>query len=170
MELGLLRTKAAEFGRYLDDVKARTEPPPWGWYPFKILPGFIDHFDQLLTGKHRDLLEEPTNLRVADMGAADGDLSFFLETVGFEVDLFEGGPSWVSDKRMLPPRRLKETLGSKVALHEIDMDHDFTLPNRYDLVFFLGTLYHLRNPLLCLESIARQAQHCILSTRVTRYV
>jgi hypothetical protein len=170
MDFPQLRERAAQFGRHLDAVKSRTEPPPWGWYPFKTLPGFIDLFDQLLTGENRKLIEAPAELRVADIGAADGDLSFFLESVGFQVDLFEGGASWVSDRRMLPPRRLKEALGSEVELHEIDVDRDFKLPTRYNLVFFLGTLYHLRNPLLALESIAHSARYCLLSTRVTRYV
>src|SRR5438067_13283218 len=122
MDIAELRQRAVDFGRQLDEVKARTEPPSWGWYPFKILPAFIDYFDQLLTGENRRLIEAPADMRVADIGAADGDLSFFLETVGYEVDLYEGGASWFSEKRMLPPRRLKEALGSNVTLHEIDLD------------------------------------------------
>jgi hypothetical protein len=38
----------------------------------------------------------------------------------------------------------------------------------YDLVIFLGILYHLRNPFYVLEELARRATHCLLSTRVAR--
>ena len=45
----------------------------------------------------------------------------------------------------------------------------FTLPNeRYSVAFFLGALYHLKNPYYALETLAKQASYCILSTRVAR--
>lgn len=76
-----MKRKAVEFAERLDAVKAETEPPWWGWYPYKILPEFIYGFDTLLTGENRRLLEDPTDDRIADIGAADGDLAFFLETM-----------------------------------------------------------------------------------------
>jgi hypothetical protein len=52
-------------------------------------------------------------------------------------------------------RLLKETLGSKVEIHEVDLDSQFRLPRSdYGLVFFLGILYHLKNPFYALESLS----------------
>jgi len=66
-------------------------------------------------------------------------------------------------------RALKAALGSAVEIHELDADRPFTLPHdTYDLVFFLGILYHLRNPFYVLEELARRTTHCFLNTRVAR--
>jgi hypothetical protein len=166
-----LRARAAEFGARLDTIKTEhTDPPWWGWYPFKMLPAFVEHLDALLTGEHRRLLEDPFDRRVADIGGADGDLAFFLESIGFDVDLFEGGPDAVRSLRVLPGKLLKEALNSSVNIFEIDLDHDFRLPREYHLAFLLGTLYHLRNPFLTLEAVSRCSRFCILSTKVARYV
>jgi hypothetical protein len=37
------------------------------------------------------------------------------------------------------------------------------------LAFFLGILYHLKNPLGALESLARSARYALVSTRIARY-
>lgn len=162
-----LRSRAAAFGDRLDRIKAEhPDPPWWGWYPFRMLPNFVEQLDQLLTGDNRRLLEDPTDRRIADIGTADGDFGFFLESVGFEVDLFDGGGEAVRDLRLLPPRLLKEALGSKAEIHSIDLDHDFDLPRTYTLSFMLGVLYHLKNPFLALETLSRSTRYLILSTKV----
>src|SRR5260370_21458135 len=66
-------------------------------------------------------------------------------------------------------RALKAALGSAVEIRELDGDGPFTWPHdTYDLVFFLGILYHLRNPLYVLEELSRRTTRCFLSTRVAR--
>jgi hypothetical protein len=66
-------------------------------------------------------------------------------------------------------RALKSALDSAVEIHEIDADRPFALPHEsYDLVIFLGVLYHLRNPFYVLEELSRHTTHCLLSTRVAR--
>jgi hypothetical protein len=151
-----LGRRAAEFGDHLERVKATVPAPAVGWYP-RMLPGRIETLDALLVGEHRALLESPSGRRIADIGAADGDLGFFLESVGFEVDLYDG-----ADRPLL----LKEALDSQADVHFVDLDHDFELPRKYELVFLLHVLYHLRNPFLALETLAEFSQYCILSTRV----
>jgi hypothetical protein len=57
-----------------------------------------------------------------------------------------------------------------VDIHEVDLDARFDLPGeRYGLAFFLGILYHLKNPLGALESLARSARYALVSTRIARY-
>jgi tRNA (mo5U34)-methyltransferase len=163
-----MKARAVEFARLLDEVKATAEAPQWGWYPYKILPAFIDQLDSLLTGESRRLFEEPAGKRIADIGAADGDLGFFLETVGFQVDLIDGGDESIRELRLLPPRLLMKALDSKAEIYGVDLDHDFELRQKYDLIFYLGVLYHLKNPMLSLEVIARSAPYCILSTKVAK--
>lgn len=170
MEFGELRSQAAAFAERLEAVKAATEPPHWGWYPYKILPAFIDQLDVLLTGENRKLFENASRGgRIADIGAADGDLGFFWETIGFKVDLIDGGDESIRELRLLPARRVKESLGSSAEIFGVDLDHDFELPRKYDLVFFLGVLYHLRNPMIALEVLARSTRYCILSTKVADF-
>jgi hypothetical protein len=52
----------------------------------------------------------------------------------------------------------------------VDLDSQFSLPQQeYGLVFFLGLLYHLKNPFYVMERLARSARHVVLSTRVAQY-
>lgn len=105
--------------------------------------------------------------KVGDIGAADGDLAFFLEKTGFSVDAID----WESTNfnRMEGIRILKEALNSAVTIQSVDLDAQFSLPSdRYDTIFLLGILYHLKNPFFVLEKLARIARRCFLGTRVTR--
>ena len=160
-----MRRRAAEFGVRVEQAKASEAPPPWGWYPYRMLPAFIEQLDDLLTGENRRLLEEPQARRIADLASSDGDLGFFLHSIGFEVDVIDGGENAAESAR-----RLKRLLGSDASVYRVDIDHDFTLPATYDLVLCLGVFYHLRNPMLALDTLARVTRHCIISTKVMRYV
>jgi hypothetical protein len=60
-------------------------------------------------------------------------------------------------------------LGSRIAIHDVDLDRAQGLPRRtYGLALFLGTLYHLKNPFLVLETLAEHCAYCILSTRIAQ--
>jgi hypothetical protein len=66
-------------------------------------------------------------------------------------------------------RTLKETLNSAVAIRSVDLDSQFSLAGqKYDAIFFLGTLYHLKNPFFLLESLARLTRYCFVSTRIAK--
>jgi hypothetical protein len=121
-----------------------------------------------LTGVHRSILTLAGDDPIADIGAADGDLAFFLETLGCEVELIDHGPTNFNGLR--GARLLREALGSRASISEVDLDAQFALPReRYGLVLFLGILYHLQNPYYALLSLARSARYCVLSTRVARF-
>jgi tRNA (mo5U34)-methyltransferase len=124
--------------------------------------------DQLLSGKNRYLLDLAEGLPVADIGAADGDLAFFLEQrTGMTVSIVDHAPTNFNSLR--GARLLKELLRSRVEIHDIDLDQLHHLPQEsFGLVFFLGILYHLKNPYYALESLARRSKHLVLSTRVAR--
>ena len=105
---------------------------------------------------------------VLDIGAADGDLSFFLERLGFTPEIIDHGPTNFNNLR--GARRLAQHLGSSVVIHDVNLDSYFSMPAAsYDLVFFLGILYHLKNPYLVMESLAKITRFMLVSTRVARF-
>ncbi|HET9623316.1 MAG TPA: TIGR04290 family methyltransferase [Kofleriaceae bacterium] len=59
-----------------------------------------------------------------------------------------------SDPRYLAQARLaSEVLGLEVELRELDTYRVAELGERFDLVLFMGVLYHLRHPLLALDRL-----------------
>ena len=152
------------YGPSLNQVKGETDDAAF-WYPFRSLGNF-ELLDRLLPQSHRDLDSLTSGKPIADIGAGDGDCSFFLESHGFGVHLIDYPAT--NHNRMQGARRLKERLDSNVEIFEIDLDKDPTLPGDYGLVMFLGILYHLKSPLAVLEALARQTDYLVLSTKVAR--
>ncbi len=138
------------------------------WYPYATLRN-ISVLEPLLTGAGVDLLElcRGKYNRVADIGAADGDLAFFLEDLGFSVDVIDN--EYTNFNRLDGARILKKALNSSVTIRSIDLDSQSQLfTERYDAVFLLGILYHLKNPFAILERLAHATRYCFLSTRIAR--
>ena len=161
-----LAQDAMVFRTYLRGIKARLEPESF-WYPYDTLSNF-QHFEQLLHGEHSGALNGIRGLTIADVGAGDGDLSFFFESLGNQVDIVDHAPTNFNGLR--GAERLREYLGSAVTVNDVDLDSQFALPRpRYDVVFFLGILYHLKNPFFVMESLSRRAATCFLSTKVMKF-
>ncbi len=138
------------------------------WYPYDILANLV-HVDRMLSGENRDLDRLAQNLPVADIGAADGDLAFALEDLaGWQFDIVDTAATNMNGLR--GARALRDHLGSRVEIYDIDLDRQFALPReRYGLVFLLGILYHLQNPYYALRELASRATYCLLSTKVARF-
>ena len=162
-DIGTLRSQAPSFRRKLDEIKARIAPSDFAWYPYDSLSNF-EHLNALLTGENRLLLESIGDEPVADICCADGDLAFFLESVGWRVHAFD----WpvTSHNGMRGVRAVREALNSNVEVLATDLDGQFALPSDYQVVFLLGALYHLKNPFYVLETISRHAQYLLMSTRI----
>ena len=159
--------KAHEYRHELDAIKTRLAPKDFTWYPYGTLDNFTI-LDKLLSGKNRHLIDLAGGAPIADIGAADGDTAFFMETLGCQADTVDFPPTNYNGCRGM--NALKAALDSKVNIHEVDLDARFDLPGeRYGLAFFLGILYHLKNPFGALESLARCARHALVSTRIVRY-
>ncbi|MDZ7790987.1 MAG: hypothetical protein U5L08_10945 [Xanthomonadales bacterium] len=147
----------------------KSEPPSTDkrWYAYDILSN-LWHLEHLIEQLPESTLDLFRSGHVADIGAADGDLSFFLENIGLSVDLIDWpDTNW---NGLEGARALSKRLDSRrVAIHEVDLDTQFFLPaQHYDLVFFLGILYHLKNPFYILETLAKHSRFCFLSTRIAR--
>lgn len=148
-------------------VKDGVEPRTFEWYPYDSF-ACLPLFGPLLSRAQGGLLELIGSEYVADIGCADGDLAFFLESLGCRVDAIDHTPT--NFNRLEGARALREALHSKVEIHDLDLDTQFALPRtQYGLVLFLGILYHLKNPYYALEKLSRSARYCLLSTRIARF-
>lgn len=101
--------------------------------------------------------EDLTGKTVLDVGAWDGYFSFEAERRGaarvLATDLFcWGGSKWGTKSGFELARR---ALNSRVKDRDIDvLDLSPEKIGTFDLVLFLGVLYHMRHPLLALEKVA----------------
>lgn len=149
-------------------LKALKEKEPGiAWYPYGTLSNFL-LLREFLNEHPLDTLTR--SRRVADIGAADGDLALFLAGQGCTVDVIDHAPT--NHNGLKGCRHLVQALAMQplVSVFDIDLDSQFALPRSdYDLIFFLGILYHLKNPFYVLESLAKTARHLLLSTRVARF-
>ena len=162
-----LRELALSKEQELWKTKLAHRPKPF-WYPYATLRN-LPVLERLLAGVGLDLLElcRGTHGRVADVGAADGDLAFFLEELGFSVDVVDN--EYTNFNKLEGARILKKALNSSVTIHSIDLDSRSQLfTQSYDAVFLLGALYHLKNPFYILERLAHVTRYCLLSTRIAR--
>lgn len=164
MHVGEMARAAAEFQLAMNAAKARIAPTHFQWYPYDSL-GNLFNLDATLTGSRRQVLDLIGPDPVLDIGCGDGDLAFFLESLGCRVHAIDKAAT--NYNRMSGVRAMKAELGSGVAIIDADLDLPIPFPpDRYGAAFLLGVLYHLKNPFLILESLARHARYCFLSTRI----
>jgi tRNA (mo5U34)-methyltransferase len=92
--------------------------------------------------------------RVLDIGAWDGWFSFEMERRGAEVLAID---NWDNPRF----HEMRAMLNSRVEYRQIDM-YELTPERvgRFDIVLFMGVLYHLKHPLLALERV------CALTTEM----
>lgn len=124
------------------------------WHEIEVAPGIVTPGDDSNRMKLPilDALGLPASmsgLRALDIGCSDGYFSFELEKRGAEVVAIDFVPETYTG--FSTARRI---LGSGV---DYRMDNVYNLsPESYgtfDVVLFLGVLYHLRKPLAALDSI-----------------
>jgi tRNA (mo5U34)-methyltransferase len=167
VQIDEMQARAQAFQGQLDKKKAGIGSVDFQWYPYSTLSNF-EHLNALLTGKNRDLFNQLDERPIADIGGADGDLAFFLESLGYTAELVDYAPTNMN--HLQGARWLKEALNSRVEIHDVDLDSQFALPQRdYALVIFLGILYHLKNPYYALETLSKYTKYCLVSTRIAMF-
>jgi tRNA (mo5U34)-methyltransferase len=134
------------------------------WYPYSSLDN-VSALEQFLP---HSLELIPTGGSVLDVGAGDGDMGYLFQSLGCSVDFLDNSPTNFNDCEGI--RRTASILGQPASLIERDIDWGFELDRDYDLVIFLGTLYHLRNPALVLLRLAQRCKRALISTRVTSHL
>jgi tRNA (mo5U34)-methyltransferase len=164
-ELSTLCQRAQEY-RSILEAKRHAIAPSSFWYPYETMANF-GFINRLLHGNNRTLFRDIDPKRAADIGGADGDVSFFMEQEGWDMTLIDNpSTNWNGLKGA---RLYKDTIGSTTKIVEMNLDEQFHIEGRFDLVFFLGILYHIKNPLYVLEQLARTARYAFLSTRIMRW-
>jgi tRNA (mo5U34)-methyltransferase len=163
----------SRFHDHLQSIKNRTALEGAEWYPWRSLSS-MQILDREL-GVGLDALKKmiggsSMNAPVLDLGCGDGDVAFFLESLGsheraVRVDAVDHAST--NYNRMAGVRMLKRELGSNIGIHAMDVDSRPNLPGaNYGLAIMLGVLYHLKNPYLALETLARSSRHLYMSTRI----
>lgn len=128
--------------------RAMASVPHW-YHRIELVPGVVTPGvnDSQGTLAHLGLPEDCTGLRALDVGARDGFFSFELERRGAEVLALDYAPPEQTGFAVS-----RDLLGSSVR-YVTENVYNIT-PERYgefDVVLFLGVLYHLRNPLKALD-------------------
>src|SRR3982751_6814401 len=92
MDIAELDSRSQQYMRELQKIKETLAPADFAWYPY----GTLDNFhilNQLLTGKNRSFLSSVGDGLIVDIGAADGDVAFFLESLGHNVRVADYPPT-----------------------------------------------------------------------------
>jgi len=151
------------FEQQLTAIKARRADV--NWYPYGSIAN-IGILSRFLPATMLDRLQQGNGSSALDVGAADGDVAYFLESRGWKVDVIDNPPTNFNQCKAL--EAMKSELSSAVRIDHLDIDRPFELSRQYDLVVALGILYHLRNPFAFLMSLALHSERMLLSTRIAR--
>jgi len=160
-----LEQKAILFARKIEKSKLEIDGA-FPWYPYGTLNNFL-HLKRIFDKYPIDTLVG-REFKTLDIGAADGDLAFFLESLGYKADIIDFPPT--NFNHLKGAKLLKNHLNSAINIYERDLDSQFPgLDEKYGLVIFLGILYHLKNPYYVLETLSRNTQYLVVSTRIAKW-
>jgi SAM-dependent methyltransferase len=163
---GEFLTRAEAFRLQLQSLKRSLTVPDYGWYPYDSLSS-LSIITKLIEPVFDEVAARIASGPVADIGCADGDLALLLASLGAQVDAIDHRESSYNQMRGID--LLRQALNLPVCVHDLDLDKPTRFPRQdYKFAFFLGTLYHLKNPFLVMEKLASCADWCLLSTRVAR--
>ena len=140
------------------ELQTRVDALPW-YHQLDLAPGVRTPGvnNPALTLPRLGLPDDLSGLTVLDIGAWDGAWSFEMERRGarrvLATDSYSWGHGGWGTKAAFELAR--EALGSHVEDRTIDLfDLSPETVGTFDVVLFLGVLYHLRDPLGALERVA----------------
>jgi tRNA (mo5U34)-methyltransferase len=111
-------------------------------------------WDTARTLRRLDLPEDLTGQTVLDVGCWDGFYSFAAERRGAKRVLATDSFVWRSGRKQ-GFLLARQALDSKVEHAELDvLDLSPEQIGTFDVVLFLGVLYHMRHPMLALDRVA----------------
>ena len=161
-----LEDAADSFSNKLTAIKEKSAD--FNWYPYHSMFN-MPRLKQIVPPVVLDNLTKSKSWKVLDIGPADGDIGFFLESLGCSVDFLDNPPTNFNDCHGIA--KLAEELGSNSQIITQDIDTSaFVLEGQYDFAVALGLLYHLRNPMGFLMTLAGHAERMVLSTRVATHL
>ena len=138
----------------LDEARRRIAAHPHWYHRIEVLPGLFtpginDSAEALARVELAGLPRDCRGMRALDVGCRDGFFAFELERRGAQV---------LGVDAVAPTQTgfsiVAELLGSTVE-YRVDNVYNLTPANygTFDLVLFLGLVYHLRHPLQALERL-----------------
>jgi tRNA (mo5U34)-methyltransferase len=136
---------------YVEDWHRRLSQTGW-WHSFELPDGTaiagVNSLDAQKTRIARfPIPADLTGKRVLDIGAWDGWFTFEMERRGAEVVAID---RWDNPRF----REMHAALGSRAEYRQMNVyDLSPAKLGRFDIVLFLGVLYHLKHPLLALERV-----------------
>src|SRR5258705_5917139 len=125
VEIRELAELANRFQNALIERKKSLERNGFDWYPYDSF-GTLWLLDRVLTGRARWLRTLIGSEPVVDIGCGDGDLAFFLESLGAKVCAVDNPPT--NYNRMQGVKALKSALRSPLRIASADLDRNFELP------------------------------------------
>ena len=140
--------------QFIEDSRRQIERlSKLGWYHSIELPdgGVIEGHQSVEQLRRRlrmfPIPEDLTGKRVLDIGAWDGWFSFEMERRGADVMALDSA----KNTRLLEARQL---LGSRIECRIGDICRTTAKDlGTFDIVLFLGVLYHVKHPVLALENV-----------------
>jgi tRNA (mo5U34)-methyltransferase len=134
-----------------DEVRTRIAAVPHWYHPIEIRPGIVTPGanDARSVLALLDLPSDCGGLRALDLGTRDGFFAFELERRGAEVIAVDYMPATESGFAVA-----SALLGSRVTYRQRNLYQLTALElGTFDLVLFLGLLYHLPDPLGALRIV-----------------
>ena len=150
--------------RKIDPTEIRTRVSQIQWFHnYELVPGMMTNGSSpmLERAPYFQIPQDLSGKRVLDIGCADGYFTFLAESRGASVVAID---SWPRQGFFLA----HEVLDSKAEFHHTNVYdlHPDTL-GMFDIVFFFGVYYHLKNPLLALERVASVTQeYAIIESQI----
>jgi tRNA (mo5U34)-methyltransferase len=111
------------------------------------------------------LLPDLTGKTVLDVGCSSGFFSLKLKELGASFVL--GVDDGEQPKAIKQARFAAETLGLEIDFKTLSVYRIAELQSQFDLVLFMGVLYHLRHPLLALEALRTVCRGTLILQTIT---
>ncbi|HEY0180419.1 MAG TPA: TIGR04290 family methyltransferase [Dokdonella sp.] len=127
-------------------------------HPFGDFPAF--KWAEIAPHVPRDL----SGWRVLDIGCNAGFYTFELARRGAQVTAIDLDPHYLRQARWAAARL---GLEARVEFREMQIYDLAREPGQYDLVWFMGVLYHLRHPLLALDIVRRKVRRRMVLQTMT---
>lgn len=133
------------------EILARIQSVPHWYHQIPIAPGITTPGinDSAAVLAMLELPADCTGMRVLDLGTRDGYFAFELERRGADVLAIDYMPAESTGFRVAA-----DLLGSRVRFAQDNLYNvSVEKYGRFDMVLFLGLLYHLRDPLWALDIV-----------------
>lgn len=148
-------------------IETRAKESGINWYPYDSMSNTVHMCSLLPEEMLTQITDGELGWDVLDVGAADGDLGFFFEAQGCNVEFIDNAATNYNNCDGI--KATVKGLDSRARLGFQDIDQRFELERQYDFAIALGLLYHLKNPMAFLTTLALHSQRMILSTRIANH-